>query len=360
MRRKFRYHKSQSSFSSGECKFSTAFIRSPLPTPRETPSEIHGTSLTTSDVNSVTPARQIPHRDPSTISPTLPSASTNGSLQTSSLAPYNMVNGMPPFTQYPSQMTPMFNGATPQQIMAASTMPQQLMSNFMAQQMMANMSMMMQSSGMPFNPETFSAAVSDAISKYTSSSQPTFSQPARSESPDPEPVLPYPDVPPRLSDKRSSRIPSWPISVSSVTQRSRSQSSDTPSTQISADKKGKSRADTPSAKRRKLSTASYQDGATNYINASGSNGVASPKKVFRTKSGQELAFFVQIDMHNRFNLVDTIKVVGSFSQVICRHLIPTFSRKMVGELKRSKNSLIMRFCTLAINKANNRRPLKDC
>ncbi|KAF4623536.1 hypothetical protein D9613_001750 [Agrocybe pediades] len=283
--------------------------KSPLPTPRPTPSEVNGTPSVSQALGEALPQGNSRPQDRRTMSPPLSqspaisvaSTSTNGMQQAPSIQPFNMMNGLAPFMQFGSQMQSMFNGANGQLAMPANMMSQQFMSNLLSQHIM---SMMMQPSAAQFNPETFSLAMADAISKYASGSQPAFTQPTRSESPIPEPALPFPEVPSRSTDAGTSKKASWSTPASGR-QRSPSESSDTPTRVSGSAKKGKKRATSPHpVKRRKVSATSYEESPASQARAS------SQRKIFQTKSGKELAFFVQIDMHNRFNLVDAIKKNG--------------------------------------------------
>lgn len=98
----------------------------------------------------------------------------------------------------------------------------------------------------------------------------------------------------------------------------------------SAKIKGKQREVTPSTKRRKVSASSFQEavpklGKTNGSKTNGSSmGPPSEKKIFMTPSGP-LAFFVQVGGHNRFGLVQSIKVRSIPFHSPVKHLIQKYT-----------------------------------
>jgi hypothetical protein len=181
-----------------------------------------------------------------------------------------------------------------------------------AQAMMANMFMNMNPNMVPnqqpYPNDAFMLALQDSMRNHAVASWPgvqpqngTFpaSQPV---SPLAEPPVPYPSAP---SSSKTREIfksvspmlgPSGSRRVSSVSEFEFSQNT-----------KSKERASSPAAKRRKVSSTSAKDIEMSDAKAPTQTDRSLHEKLFETKSGP-LSFFVQIEIHNRFKLVSSIKV----------------------------------------------------
>lgn len=152
--------------------------------------------------------------------------------------------------------------------------------------------MMMSSTGGQYNEDAFKMALADIVTKLPAAAQmqsPMYNRPG-TQSPVPEQALPFPEVPQKLSHRRST-----------------SEFSDAPPPHMMK-KKGKQRESSPSSKRRKISASPYMNSDTKLSKPTESDSGLSTGKIF-TKTGRPLSFFVQIDLHNRRNVVDAIKVL---------------------------------------------------
>ncbi|KAF8202872.1 hypothetical protein BJ912DRAFT_1101632 [Pholiota molesta] len=260
-------------------------LRSPLPTPRATPIE---------PVQSRLKAEQRP--SPIPLNP--PSAR---------VSPHLPIPG-PSITPEAPAATPTFNGMD----MAAMA---QFMQQFAAPPPPTQLPLMMQHQAamlqmFPFaNPQQnmqndpFWQAVRDTMMNkglYPSQTQPPpsqlphniYSQPLAT-SPVQQQVLPFPPVP----------AAGEPLDYYAESSSHRS----------SAKSKEKRRAMSPSAKRRKTSSGSFQEASSRLKPAKTNGSTMGPpadRKLFTTRSGRELAFFVQVGGHNRFQLVQDIKKNG--------------------------------------------------
>ncbi|KDR84926.1 hypothetical protein GALMADRAFT_233396 [Galerina marginata CBS 339.88] len=276
----------------------------PLPTPRNTPVEFHrsrsllpdsGIYASSSSQSQTPKEKALPPPPPSTSSTdTMPITPTDAIPQ--STQPYPAPSSlMQPFaSQYTMQMPAMYNPMmTPQMMMMdPGQMQMMAMAHFMAQS----------------NNEAFKTAFQDALNSKIGSHMPSaLYNPLDQPSPVQEQALPFPRIPSTSSEGNSKKKRSRSTSPSN---RGRSLSilSDSLPPRSSKDKKGKRRA-ISSSKRRKISPSPFR-GTVGSSQKTEPIGNSSQKKVFTTKSGREFSFFVQIDLKNRFNVVDAIKKNG--------------------------------------------------
>lgn len=244
-----------------------------------------------------------------------PKTSANGSY--SSSATPTQMDGFPQ-SQYPIPMAGMLNPMLPQLSPMSSIMTSQQM-----QMLLANM--LVNPQGYPFNQqqqqnnpqmEAFSIALLDTIKNHTTAGPSSQSQSQaqgqaslyNNYTPSApslfDHALPYPPVPSTSSGSQTihsatndwaSPSPSREISLSEISDISRRNSL--------VDKKGKQRASSPSSKRRKTSSSTFE--ATS---SKAPMGPPSRGNIFTSKSGEALVFFVQVDLHNRLSTVNAIKV----------------------------------------------------
>ena len=200
------------------------------------------------------------------------------------------------------------------------------------QAMMANM--LMNANTMPnqpnFSNDAFMLALQDSMRNHGVSSWQSpqvqtgvstdgrLNQPV---SPMREPPLPYPKAPPSSKEEDVPDTPS-PVLEPPSSRRVSSSFEFVPGNSI---KKGKSRdrSSSPLPKRRKISASKSVEKVS--VGPSTTNGPSSQQKLF-TKNGRALRFFVQIEIHHRFNLVSSIKVSLmlfriSFLMPCCRKMV---------------------------------------
>jgi hypothetical protein len=220
---------------------------------------------------------------------------------TASMAP---VPGMNPFMF--NTMPNMPNLPSPMMAFTAQAM----------QAMMANM--LVNANTMPnqpnFSNDAFMLALQDSMRNHGVSSwqgpqvQTGVSTDGRLNqpiSPMREPPLPYPKAPPSSKEEDVPDTPS-PLLEPPGSRRMSSSFESVPGDSI---KKGRSKERSPSPlyKRRKISSSSSKSVEKHSVDPSTTNGPSSQQKLF-TKNGRALRFFVQIEIHHRFNLVSSIKV----------------------------------------------------
>ena len=278
-------------------------IRSPLPTPRVTPveSKVPRSTRATRPSN---PASDAPAKRDSSMAP--PSQTPMGTndfattvttpnlSQTIPLMPSMPISSTDSFPQTPYAMQmPNMNSVPPQ------------MTPMMMSQMTQYMMMMMNSSNYSYNAQAqatdFNSALVDALRIHNvqwPSSQPPQESPLQSS------MYRYQTVG-RLSPDQSHSHPlnSFPGSHSQSTlieapvrkkRRASNASSNSLTVQDSVESKTESKSISPPSKRYKASPSTTQSSADN--------------KLFHSKSGKELSFFVQVEMHNRSGVVTAIKV----------------------------------------------------
>lgn len=257
-----------------------------MPTPRATPIEPIQSRLKVEERPSPIP----PNQPPAMVSPHLP------------------IPG-PSMTPEAPAATPTFNGmdmAAMAQFMQQFAAPPPITQPTQLPLMMQQQAAMLQM--FPFaNPQQnmqsdpFWLAVRDTMMNkglYPSQTQPPpsqlphniYSQPLAT-SPVQQQVLPFPPIP----------AAGEPIGHYAEPSSHRS----------SAKSKEKRRAMSPSAKRRKTSSGSFQEASSSSKPAKTNGSTMGPpadRKLFTTRSGRELAFFVQVGINNRFSLVQSIKV----------------------------------------------------
>lgn len=287
-------------------------VRSPLPTPRVTPDEL--ARLRSNIINT----RQ-------------PSVSTNSQADdfvpaTATLPHTNTFNNLPfsndVMRSQPSTAGTSVPGYNPLMFMENNAMPNMpnLPSSMMAltaqamQAMMANM--LMNASVMPnpnFANDAFMLALQDSMRIHGvanwqgtqiqtgASTDSWLNQPV---SPMREPPLPYPRVPPCSNTEAIVDMPS-PQLEPSVSRRASSSSEFISGNSIKK-RKGKERSISPSHNRHKISSSSAKSIEMHNAGSSMNNGL-SQQKLF-TEDGKALRFFVQIEIHHRFQLISSIKV----------------------------------------------------
>lgn len=278
-------------FLCGHKTSSDIISRSPLPTPRQTPIEPAKLHLVEKD-------ERKPYLDQQVAKRRSPTDSQSHSRASSAFAENRASTPIAP-----PPITPTFNGMSMAALAAMTnpTMPQispllaqQQAAAMVAQQAQATM-MQLSQSGFPHPGQQLSLTdpfwqnVQDTIlmklmQNQLAMQQNVFTQPTAtiSTSPVEEQALPFPSIP-----SAGGSTPNF---------------SDTPS---KARSKSKQKAVSPPSKRRKTSSSSFQESST--PTPVKKMGPPSGKGLFRDSSGQ-LAFFVQIAGHNRFNLVQSIKV----------------------------------------------------
>ncbi|KAF9481002.1 hypothetical protein BDN70DRAFT_573065 [Pholiota conissans] len=264
----------------------------PLPTPRATPAELPLSRSRAPDRPASIPPRQ--QSAAPMVQPQVP------------LPPPRLTPDIPP----PS--TPSFNGMD----MAAMA---QFMQQFatppgMPQNAQMPLGMMQQQATMlnmfPYNipqqniqSDPFWLAVRDTMMNkglYPAQTQTTpsqlphnvYSQQSLVSSPVQQQVLPFPPIP-----SAENSFDSYP---------------DSPPRQPSVRPK-KHRASSPSSKRRKTSSSSFQEASSSSKQSKPNGAKMGPpaeRKLFKKRSGRDLAFFVQVGGHNRFSLVQSIKKNG--------------------------------------------------
>jgi hypothetical protein len=320
-----RIYPSQCFYFASKSRSQQRVLRSPLPTPRNTPVEqIRArsglASLAEYPASSNTEQTK---KEGSGIPPLGMSASPNSGLKTSANGSYSssatptQMDGFP-HSQYPIPVAGMLNPMLPQlSPMTPMMTPQQM------QMLLANM--LVNPQGYPFNQqqqqnnpqmEAFQIALFDAIKNHTATGPSLQSQPQsqgqaslyNNYTPSApslfDHALPYPPVPSTSSGSQTilsatndwaSPSPEQEISISEISDISRRNSL--------VDKKGKQRASSPSSKRRKTSSSTFE--ATS---SKAAMGPPSRGNIFTSKSGEALVFFVQVDLHNRLSTVNAIKV----------------------------------------------------
>lgn len=196
-----------------------------------------------------------------------------------------------PQTLYTMQMPNM--GVTPQ------------MTPMMMAQMTQYMMMMMNSSNYSYNaqaqPTDFNSALVDALRIHNvqwPSSQPPQESPLQSNMYDYQTVSRL--TPGQSHSHPSNSFPGFDSQSTSTEapvrkkRRASSASSDSLPTQVSLNSEVKSKSISPAPKRQKASPSTTQP--------------SLEAKLFHSKSGKELSFFVQVEMHNRSGVVTAIKV----------------------------------------------------
>lgn len=281
-------------------------VRSPLPTPRVTPEDARKRSKESDSRQASVTARNQPDDVPMAAS--MP-------LLTAGHDPLSIPSEPIPSQFSPTGISPM-SGMNPFMNPVAMNM-QNISSSVLAftaqaaQAVMANMLMNMNPNlipnQQPFSNDAFMLALQDSMRNHVAAGWPviqpqngTFSS-SQSVSPLPEPPLPYPSAP--SSSKRRKTLKSWsPMSEPSAV---RSVSS---ASEFSRRVENKEKISSPATKRRKVSSSSAKDIEMDDVEAPSRINPSTDEKLFRTKSGRPLGFFVQIEIHNRFNLVSSIKV----------------------------------------------------
>ncbi|PPQ97069.1 hypothetical protein CVT26_001251 [Gymnopilus dilepis] len=269
---------------------SQQIIRSPLPTPRQTPSDANVAQPRVSTTGGQPSRSQAPpaKRNGTQITP---SASSSTPSDSTILTPTDLPqNGQPMFPGFPA-----INGM-------------QAFSPQMQMQMAAMFNPMMSMTQMDPRAMAMFQAMQDIVTRanLSSQAQPMMYNAPGQPSPVQEPVLPFPDVPSKSSEERNNKRHSSGTHPS-ATRRSYSEISD--SHESVKDKKGKRRASSPSAKRRKISPSSNAVASASQPAPRANVPPTSLSRVF-VKSGKQISFFVQIDLHNRGAVVDAIKKNG--------------------------------------------------
>jgi hypothetical protein len=178
-----------------------------------------------------------------------------------------------------------------------------------AQAMMAGMLMNtnpnMVPNQQPLSNDNFMLALQDTMMNHAVAGWPGI-QPqngmiptSQSVSPLPDPPVPYPSAP-SSSNARGMLKSESPMLEPSGSRRVSSTSEFEKSSQKA---KSNERASSPASKRRKVSSSSAKD-----VEMDDPRAATQTEKLFVTKSGRPLSFFVQIEIHNRFKLVSSIKV----------------------------------------------------
>lgn len=294
-------------------------IRTPLPTPRQTPSEASTSQARMGSLASQPSATQASsiRRENKQMPSSAPSSTPS---DTTIVTP----------TDIPQTSQPMFSAFPAISGMQAfpPQLQMQIASMFGAMMPMAQI-----------DPRAM--AMIQAMQDIVSQVQPAMYNQSGQQSPIQEPVLPFPDVPLKPSEARSKRHSSGIYSSSS--RRSFNDLSDNDSL---TDKKGKRRASSPSAKRRKTSSSSYHATSASQPSTLAGNSSTLQSRVF-LKSGRPVSFFVQIDLHNRGAVVDAIKVICLPSFLF--YLAHDCDRKMVEGLKKTPKTQIMLSYILVTN-----------
>lgn len=186
-----------------------------------------------------------------------------------------------------------------------TSMPPQMNPMMMAQ--MTQYMMMMNSSNYPYNPQAqpsdFGSALMDALRMHNGqwpNSQLPQESPLQSNMYDrqtasrssTQPNYPYPNISSNLFPGSNSQSTSMETPVRKK-RRASSASSDSISMQDVLKSQIKSESTPPVTKRPKAGPSATQ---------------SSEKKLFHFKSGKEMSFFVQVEMHNRSAVVTSIKV----------------------------------------------------
>jgi hypothetical protein len=187
---------------------------------------------------------------------------------------------MPNMTSLPPQMTPM---------------------------MMAQYMMMMNSSNYPFNPQAqatdFGSALIDAFRKYSG-------QWPNSQLPQESPL--QSNMYDRQTASRSSMQPNYPHPNISSDLLPGSNSQSTPMERPARKRRRASSASSDSVSMQDILKSKIKNESTPLVTkrpkAGPSATQSSEKKLFHSKSGKEMSFFVQVEMHNRSAVVTTIKV----------------------------------------------------
>ena len=275
-------------------------IRSPLPTPRVTPVESKTKRpVRASRLNN--PAPEVPIKQDlmaqtlatNDIAPTATTPDLSQTMPVISSMPTNVTESFPQ-TSYNMQMPNM----------TSMPMPPQMTPMMMAQ--IAQYMMMMNSSNYPYNsqaqPNDFNSALIDPSRMYNG-------QWPISQLPQESPLQP------NMYERQT---------VSSTQQNFRYP--DFSSNLISGSNSQSTPIETPVRKRRRSSSASsdsvsMQNVLKNKIKCESTSPVtehqskagpsatqSSERKLFQSKSGKELSFFVQVEMHNRSAVVAAIKV----------------------------------------------------
>lgn len=288
-----------SGFPVNQSRCSDTCVRSPLPTPRVTPEELARMHIKRSSSRQASVSTRSQVDEVSMEAPTPPPSMPVPPDVTPSqpLPPAGMstMAGMNPFM---FMQNPAAN-LSPSMLAFTAQATQAMMANMFAN---VNANMMPNQQQPSFANNPFMLALQDSMRNAVAAwpgMQPqngTFHA-SQSVSPLPEPPVPYPPAPSRAKRPQSPSLmsksePSVSRRVSSV--------SEYPS------QRGKSKETSPPlpVKRRRVSSPSLRDlGASHPADSQPSN-----KKLFHTKNGRPLGFFVQIEIHNRFKLVSSIKV----------------------------------------------------
>lgn len=286
-------------------------VRSPLPTPRVTPEERARLLSRTSNARQPSASAKSQADDVSMAALSPPPTANNSSA---SILPDTMPSQLPSPTDIPpmSGMNPfmlMQNPAMnmqnfPPSVLAATAQA--------AQAMMANMLMNMNpnmiTNQQPYPNDAFMLALQDSMRNHAVASWPGV-QPQNGTFPASQPISPLPVPPvPYPSAPSSSKTHKPFQSVSPILGPSGSRRvSSVSEFEFSQNAKSKERDSSPAAKRRKVSSTSARDIEMDDAEAISQTDRSLHEKLFETKSGP-LSFFVQIEIHNRFKLVSSIKV----------------------------------------------------
>ena len=226
------------------------------------------------------------------IAPTVTTPDLSQTMPVMSSMPANVTESFPQ-TSYTMQMPNM------------TSMPPQMTPMMMAQ--MTQYMMMMNSSNYPYNSQgqitDFGSALMDALRMHNGqwpNSQLPQESPLQSNMYDcqtvsrssTQPNYPYPSISSNLFSGSNSQSTPMETPVRKK-RRASSASSDSVSIQDVLKNKIKSESSPPVSKRPKAGPSATQ---------------SSERKLFHSKSGKELSFFVQVEMHNRSAVVTTIKV----------------------------------------------------
>ena len=213
---------------------------------------------------------------------------------------------MPVISSMPANVTESFPQTSyAMQMPNMTSMPPQMTPMMMAQ--ITQYMMMMNSSNYPYNsqaqPTDFNSALIDALRIHNGqwpNSQLPQESPLQSNMYDRQPVsrssthqnYPYPNLSSNLFPGSNSQSTPMETPVRKR-RRASSASSDSVPMQDVLKSEIKSESTPPVIKRPKASPSATQ---------------SSERKLFQSKSGKELSFFVQVEMHNRSAVVATIKV----------------------------------------------------
>ena len=262
-------------------------IRSPLPTPRVTPVEYKATRPTrASHLSNSAPIEQ---------NLVAQAPLSTDDIATTLISP-NLTQAMPPTSPMPINPTDSFPQTPYTMQMPNMTMPPPMMMAQIAQYMM-----MMNSSNYPYNsqaqPTDFNLALIDALRIHNG-------QWSNSQAP--------PQASPNVYDHRTVNRPSTEQNYQYLNPSSNSFTvSDSQSTLMERPARKRHRASSASSDSIPMQNISQRKSKTASLAPKASPSAAQPSSergLFQSKSGKELSFFVQVEMHNRSAVVAAIKV----------------------------------------------------